>query len=160
MRISEQIWPRVVALVCSVDKNGKPNVMTASFLMPVSFNPKYIAVSIAPERHTFENLKEVKEMTVNICDASMREIAEFCGSCSGRNVDKFEEANLSKEVSEAVSPPCVKQAPVSFECKVEGMHRYGDHFIVVGRVVKEHVRRKEFKPLLHRSGSQYCAVEE
>jgi flavin reductase (DIM6/NTAB) family NADH-FMN oxidoreductase RutF len=47
MRIGEQIFPRVVALIVSTDENGGRNVMTASFLMPVSFNPKYVALAIA-----------------------------------------------------------------------------------------------------------------
>ncbi len=58
MRISEQIFPRVVILICSTD-GKKDNVMSASFLMPISFEPKYLAFSILPKRHTFKNLKKI-----------------------------------------------------------------------------------------------------
>ncbi len=158
MRISQQIWPRPVVLVCTTDKEGKANVMTASFIMPVSFDPKYIAVSIAPKRHTFYNLKEVKEMTINVCDVNMKEAADICGSYSGKDVDKFEMANLTKEESRRVMVPCIKEAPISFECLVEGMHEYGDHFIVVGRVVEEHVKKEDFEPLLHKSGDEFPRI--
>ena len=155
MRISQQIFPRPVVLVCTVDKDGRANVMTASFVMPVSFNPKYVAVAISPKRHTFQNLREVKEMTINMCDVSMKNAAEVCGSCSGRDVDKFELAKLTKEKSRRVAVPCIKEAPISFECVVEGMHEYGDHYIVVGKVVEEHIKQKDFVPLSHITGDKY-----
>ena len=151
MRISEQIFPRVCALICSTD-GKKDNVMTASFLMPVSFEPKYVAVAIAPTRFTFENLKKVKEFTVNILSEEMLKETKICGTISGRNVDKFEKAKLEKEKSKFVKPPMVKNCPISFECKIEQMKEFGDHYLVVGRVVNEVVRKKGFRPLLQKTG--------
>ena len=155
MRISEQIFPRVVALIVSIDENGKENVMTASFLMPISFEPKYIAVAIAEERLTFENIKKTKEFTINICDKGMKEKAMICGSYSGREKDKFELAKIEREKSKIVKPSLIKESPISFECKVEFMEKFGDHWLIVGRVVEEHVRKKDFSPLLHKSKSQF-----
>jgi flavin reductase (DIM6/NTAB) family NADH-FMN oxidoreductase RutF len=129
--------------------------MTASFVMPVSFEPKYIAVAISPKRYTFQNLKEVKEMTINICDTNMKEAAKICGSYSGKDADKFELAKLTAIKSSKISVPWIKEAPVSFECVVEDMHEYGDHYIVVGRVVEEHIQKKDFVPLSHVSGERY-----
>jgi flavin reductase (DIM6/NTAB) family NADH-FMN oxidoreductase RutF len=155
MRISQQIFPRPIVLVTTVNKEGKPNVMTASFIMPVSFEPKYIAFSISPQRYTFENLKETKEFVVNIASKEMKKEAEICGSCSGKNKDKFKLAGLEIEKASIVKAPLLKKAPISFECKLEFMKEFGDHFIVVGKVVKEHVRSENFEPLLHYSGSEY-----
>ena len=160
MRISAQIFPRCVVLIATVDSNGKPNVMTASFVMPVSFNPKYVAIAIAPSRHTLHNLKEVPEFTLNLASKDMKEKAEICGSYSGKEKDKFKLASLDIEKSELVRPPLLKEAPISFECKVEEMKEFGDHFIVVGKVLREHVRKKEFEPLLHKSGEVYMEAKE
>jgi flavin reductase (DIM6/NTAB) family NADH-FMN oxidoreductase RutF len=158
MRISEQIFPRVVALVVSIDENGKENAMTASFLMPVSFNPKYVALAIAEERLTFENIKKTREFTLNICSKEMKEKAIICGSYSGREKDKFELAKLEKEKSKVVKPSLIKEAPISFECRVEFMKKFGDHWLIVGRVVEEHVRKKEFSPLLHKTGNVFPSL--
>jgi flavin reductase (DIM6/NTAB) family NADH-FMN oxidoreductase RutF len=155
MRISQQIFPRPIILITTVNKEGKPNVMTASFVMPVSFEPKYLAFSISPQRYTFENLKETKEFVVNVASKEMKEKAEICGSFSGKTKDKFKLANLEIEKASIVKAPLLKEAPISFECKLELMKEFGDHFIVVGKVVKEHIRKKEFEPLLHSSGSEY-----
>ncbi len=151
MRISEQIFPRPVCLITTCDKEGRPNIMTASFLMPISFNPKYIAFSIAPSRYSFKNLKEIKEFGLNVCSKEMKEAAWICGTRSGKSCDKFKEANLTPENSKVIKPPLVKESPISFECKVEFMKEFGDHFIVVGKVVREVIRKKKFKPLVHKS---------
>lgn len=155
MRISQQIFPRPVVLVVTVNGKGKENVMPASFVMPVSFSPKYVAVAIAPERHTFSNLKEVGEFTVNVATLEMLDQVKVCGSYSGRDVDKFSIAKLTKAPSKKVKPPGIAESPVTLECVVTRMDLFGDHYLVVGRVVEEHVRRTEFSPLLHYTGDRY-----
>jgi len=40
------------------------------------------------------------------------------------------------------------------------MKEFGDHYIVVGKVVEEHVERGVFKPILHYSGKQFFKVGE
>ena len=151
MRISQQIFPRAVSLICTINKKGRPNVMTASFLMPISFEPKYLAFSISPKRYSFQNLKEISEFTMNLLSKEMKKEAEICGSYSGKRVNKFKKANLIVEKSKKVKPPVIK-CPISFECKVVKMEEFGDHFLVVGQVLAEWIRKKKFKPLLHYSG--------
>lgn len=150
MRISEQIFPRVVALIVTVNLKKKPNVMTASFLMPISFEPKILAFSISSKRYSFQNLKEVPQFTLNILSKEMKKEAQICGTFSGKDIDKFKKAKLIKEKSEKVLPPTIK-CPVSFECEVLKITKLGDHFLVVGKVLKERQRKKEFEPLLHYS---------
>lgn len=156
MRISEQIFPRTVALIVST--NERDNVMTASFVMPISFNPKYLAFSLSPKRYTFENFKKIKEFTLNVCSKDMLEIAKICGTYSGRDKDKFELARLKKERSKFIKPPMIEDCPISFECKIEEMKEFGDHFLVIGKVLNEVIRRKDFEPLLHKSGDVFLAV--
>lgn len=159
MRISKQIFPRCVVLITSVNKEGKPNVMTASFVMPISFEPKYVAFSVAETRHTFRNIKEIPEFGFNILSEDMRKEAEICGSHSGYNTDKFKLAELEIENSKKIKPPLIKNCPISFECVIEEMKRFGDHYLVVGKVVREVVRKEEFKPLLHKSGGEFPKIE-
>lgn len=160
MRISQQIFPRCVVLIGSYNKEEKENVMTASFVMPVSFEPKYIAFSISEERETFKNLIETKEFTLNLVSKDMRKIAEICGSYSGKEKDKFKLVGIEKEKGEIVKAPLIKKSPISFECKLEEIKKFGDHFIVIGKVVKEHVRKKDFIPLLHKSGEIFMEAFE
>ncbi|HDI02958.1 MAG TPA: flavin reductase family protein [Candidatus Pacearchaeota archaeon] len=159
MRISEQIWPRAVCLVTTASKKGKVNVMTASFVMPISFEPKYLAFSIAPERESFKNLKETKEFGLNVCDEKMYRKALICGSYSGKNTDKFKLAKLEKENAKFIKAPLLKESPISFECKVEAIKRFGDHYLVVGKVINEVVRKENFKPLLHKTKNVFPKIK-
>lgn len=159
MRISQQIFPRPVALIVSIDKSGRPNVMTASCVMPLSFEPKYVAFSISPKRYTFSLLKETPEFTFNICDEALLEAAKICGTTFEKTEDKFRLAKLTKEPSGLVKPSTIKACPISFECKVELMQEFGDHFLVVGRVLAERIRKEDFKPLLHKSGEIFPKVK-
>ncbi|MEM2320422.1 MAG: flavin reductase family protein [Candidatus Bathyarchaeia archaeon] len=158
--ISRLIFPRVTGLITTCDKDGKPNVASFSFMMPISFEPKYLAFSVAPERYTFRNLNEVKEFVVNIpCEDMLKEVW-ICGTRSGRNVDKFALIGLETERSIRVRPPRIKGCPVQLECVVEFMEKFGDHYLVVGRVVEEHVDQTDFKPILHCSGKMFYRVGE
>jgi len=159
MRISELLFPRLVVLITTVNKEGKSNVMTASFIMPVSFEPKYVAVSISPERYSFQNLQEVKEFGINVLKVEQKQIALICGSKSGKDVDKFKLANLTAEKAEKIKPPLIKECPISLECKVEEMIEVGDHFLVIGEVVNEKVREKDFKPLMHVTKDKFVTSE-
>lgn len=155
MRISELLFPRLVVLITTINKQNKPNVMTVSFIMPVSFEPKILAFSISPHRYSYENLREVEEFGVNVLEENQKEVAMICGTKSGRVFDKFKLANLTKEKSKLIKPPLVKECPISLECKVEEMVKAGDHFIVVGKIVNEVIRKKDFNPLLHLTGEKY-----
>lgn len=138
-----------------MNKDGKANVATFSFIMPISFEPKFVAFAVAPQRYTFENLKEVGEFSLNILKKEQLEIANICGSYSGRDKDKFELAKLTKEEGEKISAPLIKEAPISLECRVVFMEKFGDHYLVVGEVLREVVREEKFDPLLHYSGDEF-----
>lgn len=160
MRISQIIYPRQTVLVTTCDKDIKPNIATFSFIMPVSFDPTYLAFSIAPERFTFKNLQDVDEFVFNICTEDMLDAILICGTNSGRDVDKFELAGLETIESMKVRPPRVKVCPVQLECTIEDMKEFGDHYLVVGRVVKEHIEKSEFRPIYHHTGKEFYKLGE
>jgi flavin reductase (DIM6/NTAB) family NADH-FMN oxidoreductase RutF len=159
-KISQLIFPRVVALITTCSKDGKPNVAAFSFLMPLSFNPKYVAFSIDPSRHSYSNLQEIKEFVVNIPTEFMLDKVWVCGSRSGREADKFSLTGLTMLESVKVRPPRIKECPVQLECLVEFDGEFGDHHLIVGRVVEEHVETMEFKPLTHYSGRVFHKIGE
>jgi flavin reductase (DIM6/NTAB) family NADH-FMN oxidoreductase RutF len=157
MRISKLIFPRSVALITTCSKEGKPNVASFSFIMPISFEPKYVGFSIAPGRHSFSNLKQVPEFVLNLVPKQMLEKVKICGSFSGRYKDKFKLANLEIEPSIRVRPPRIKDCPIQLECKVVELKQFGDHYLVVGEVLEEHVKEAKFDPLMHISGEEFAS---
>ncbi|MHC1563989.1 MAG: flavin reductase family protein [Candidatus Hecatellaceae archaeon] len=159
-KISQLVFPRVVALITTCNRDGKPNVAAFSFLMPLSFNPKYVAFSIDPSRHSYLNLQETGEFVVNIPTEAMLKEIWVCGSRSGREADKFRLAGLTRLESVKVRPPRIGGCPVQLECSVEFNRKFGDHHLIVGRVLEEHVETLDFKPVTHYSGRVFLRVGE
>jgi flavin reductase (DIM6/NTAB) family NADH-FMN oxidoreductase RutF len=159
-KISQLVFPRVVALITTCDRNGKPNVAAFSFLMPLSFNPKYVAFSIDPSRHSYSNLQETGEFVLNIPKETMLNEIWICGSRSGRETDKFRLSGLTRLESMKVRPPRIGECPVQLECRVEFDREFGDHRLIVGRVLEEHVETLDFKPITHYSGRTFRRVGE
>lgn len=62
------------------------------------------------------------------------EAALFCGTHSGRDVDKFAMTDLEPVPAKYVRPP-LKGAVVNFECKVVGTADAGDHTVFLGRIL-------------------------
>ena len=158
MRVSKLIYPRPVCLIVTVNRDGRPNVATFSFVTPVSFDPKLIAFFVSPKRYTFHNLRECGGFSVNLLSHDQKDLAEKCGSVSGRDVDKFKEFNIKAVKSRFIKAPLVDGCPVQLECRVIDFNMYGDHFLVVGKVLAEHVNLDvgTFKPLLHISSDIYA----
>ena len=51
-------------------------------------------------------------------DDSAKKILSFCGSKSGRDVDKAKELGFTYEEPEMISVPGVKELPLTLECKI------------------------------------------
>ena len=72
-------------------------------------------------RYTKGMMDEAMEFTVNIPlekDDKVKEILAFCGTKSGRDLDKVQELGLTLVDSEKISVPAIKELPLTLECKV------------------------------------------
>lgn len=70
-------------------------------------------------RHTGKLLDVSGEFTVNIpLDTADPQIIAFCGTKSGRDVDKIRALGLTLEQPDAVSAPGIRELPLTLECRV------------------------------------------
>ena len=139
------IWP--VCLV-GAQKDGKHNVMTAAWVTQVSADPLLIAISVAPGRYTHDLIAQTGEFVLSILSSQQNEIASFCGSRSGREVDKIKALNLQTIPSEAVKVPRIAGCLANLECKVVAQYPAGDHTLFLGEVVAADVAPGEAAPLV------------
>ena len=83
--------------------------------------PIFIAF-VRPSRYTHEMVEQSGEFTVNIpvgeSDPAVSKILGFCGTKSGRDVDKVEELGLNLVDSDVVDVPGIQELPLTLECKV------------------------------------------
>lgn len=80
--------------------------------------PVFVAY-VRESRFTRELLDENPEFTVNVPTAQLdSKILGFCGTKSGRDVDKIRELGLHLEEPVNVSVPGIRELPLTLECKV------------------------------------------
>jgi len=128
--------PHVTILVTTGKHGSKDmNIVTLAWHMPVSMDPPLHAISIRPSRYSMTLIEKYREWVVNLPTMDMLEKVHFCGTNSGKTVDKFKATGLTPVPSKTVSAPSIKECPLHLECKLHSRHTAGDHEILVGEVV-------------------------
>lgn len=80
--------------------------------------PIFIAF-VRESRYTKQMLDANAEFTVNVPLGDIdKKILGYCGTRSGRDVNKFEDMGLTPEEPMAISVPGIKELPLTLECKV------------------------------------------
>jgi len=133
-------YPEPVALAVSMDHAAnRPNIITLGWSMCTSHSPPMLAISVGHTRHSLKTISDAGEFVLAFPSAAQAEAALFCGTSSGRDVDKFAETGLEPLRALKVEPPLVADACANFECRVVDACESGDHRIFIGRVVASHL---------------------
>ncbi len=143
--ISKYILQGVYIITARYD--DKLNGMTAAWVSQVSFNPLLLAVSVAPERYTYELIKASERFCVNVLGRQGTELAEKFGFTSGRYTDKFKDIQYSLSRNQL---PVLRDAIAYFECELVNEFEVGDHFLLVGKVTDYGVLNLDDEPLRFR----------
>jgi flavin reductase (DIM6/NTAB) family NADH-FMN oxidoreductase RutF len=144
------VAPRPIALASTVDKNGNVNLSPFSFFNVFSANPPILIFSPARRakdnttKHTYENIKEVKEVVINIVNFAMVEQMSLSSTEYGKGENEFIKSGFTPIASHKITPPRVAEAPISFECIVDDVIELGTEGgagnLIISRVVNIHIR--------------------
>jgi len=122
-------------ILCTSQFNGEDNIITLAWTMIISRTPPIIAISIAPQRFSHDMVKNSKEFTINVPTKDIISEVYYCGTHSGRNINKFAQTKLTPLQGVNVKCPRIKECFAQLECKVIDEKSYGDHTLFVGEVV-------------------------
>ena len=143
--MSKQIWkpgnmvyPLPAVLVTCTDGNGNDNVLTIAWTGTICTNPALAYISVRPERHSYNMIKETGEFVINLTTEELAFATDYCGVKSGKDEDKFKKCGLTKEQAVSVAAPLIKESPVNIECKVREIKEYGTHTMFVADVLNIH----------------------
>ncbi len=75
-------------------------------------------VAVRSSRHTSGIMEAAEDFTVTVPAGDMGEETTFCGSKSGRDVDKFKVCNLELFPGSKVVSPIIKTPGHHYECKI------------------------------------------
>lgn len=133
------LFPCPVVLVTCVDSEGKPNIITLAWAGTVCSDPPTIGLGIRPQRHSYGLIEGSGEFVVNIPTKDILQETDFCGTVSGKDVDKFSATGLTPEPAEKVKPPLIRECPVNLECVLKKKIPIGVHHLFLGEIVSVHV---------------------
>lgn len=129
------IYPVPVWVVGTYDKEKKPNVATVAWGGICCSDPPCVAISLRKATYSYGNIMERKAFTVNVPSEKYIREADYFGTVSGRNVDKFTEAGLTSVKSDLVDAPYVKEFPIVLECKLIRTIEIGLHTQFIGEIM-------------------------
>ncbi|TET58387.1 flavin reductase family protein [Candidatus Bathyarchaeota archaeon] len=130
---------RPVYLV-SMEHDGRKNIITIGMFAFFSGNPTLVGIGVKTSRFSYELIKKSGEFVVNVVDEKLMDAVRICGESSGRDLDKFERANLTPVKGRGVDAPHIEESPLSIECKVVKELETGDHNWFIGEVQAVHAR--------------------
>ncbi len=143
------VGPRPIALVSTIDNEGRPNLSPFSFFNVFSANPPIAIFSPARRvrnnttKHTLQNAALTKEVVINVVSFPIVEQTSLSSTEYKEGVNEFIKSGLTPVESIQVKPYRVKESPVQMECIVKNIISLGEEGgagnLVVCEIVKMHV---------------------
>jgi len=131
------VFPMPSAVI-TVGTGDEANLITLAYVGKVCLNPPIIAISIQPKRHSYKLIESHNEFVINYPSIQRLKDTDYCGTRSGRDVNKWEDLNLTKEKASIVKVPMIKEFPLNMECKVVKKLKLGSHVCYFGEVLATH----------------------
>ena len=119
-----------VAIITAMGADGRPFGLTANSFTSLSLDPPLLLVCIAKSAGSAEGLRAAAHFGVNVLQIGQQPASN---RFSGKGEDRFAATPWTRGETRA---PVLTGALAAFECAQEAVHDGGDHFILVGRVVR------------------------
>lgn len=138
-------FPLPVTLVSCIDKKGRPNIITITYITGVNEEPPMIGIAVRPEKYSNRMIKDTGDFTVNIPTDELLAKIDYCGTYSGRSTDKFKGIGLTPQKPTKIKSPIIEECPINLECKLMKIIKLPSHDFFIGEVVALHVDNKFLK---------------
>ena len=138
------VTPRPIALVTTVDPQGRINAAPFSFFNCLSADPPILALGV--ENHpdmsfkdTALNIRLTEVFTVNMVSHAIAEAMHVCAVPFAAGRDELQAAGLTAMPGVKVASPFIKEAPAAFECRRHVTLELGkSRQIILGEIVFAH----------------------
>ena len=149
--LSGLVTPRPIALVTTVDAQGRINAAPFSFFNVLGDSPPIVGICPG-DRHTGEpkdtalNIRSTLEFVVNLVDEAIAQQMSACAASLPHGENELAHAGLTAAPCEAVKAPRILEAPASLECRHHSTIEIGGNRLIIGEVLRVHVRDGIFDP--------------
>ncbi|MDD3028876.1 MAG: flavin reductase family protein [Alphaproteobacteria bacterium] len=144
-------------ILVTTNDGRKNNIMTISWTMVQDFTPKF-AIVTGPWNHSYAALFRTKECVIAIPTMDMIDKVVGIGTCSGKEMDKFEKFGLTPLKAKHVRAPRIKECLANIECRVVDVIEKHNIVILSGVAASFDASRKE-KRMIHAVGDGTFIVD-
>ena len=138
------VVPRPIALVTTVDLEGRVNAAPFSFFNCLSADPPILALGV--ENHpdmafkdTAHNIRLTEVFTVNIVSHTIAAAMHICAIKFPPGTDELAAAGLTARPGTMIAAPWIAEAPAAFECRRYVTVEVGrSRQIIMGEIVFAH----------------------
>lgn len=164
------LYPLPAVMVSLGDNADRSNIVTVAWTGTVCTNPPMVYISLRPERYSYNIIKETGEFVINLTTKKLAKATDLCGVVSGRDVNKWEKANLTPIPATKIKCPMIAESPVNIECKLVEVKELGSHSMFLAEVVavnvseefideKERLNLAATEPIIYSHGEYYSLGE-
>ena len=147
------VAPRPIALITSLDEDGRLNAAPFSAYNYLCTDPPIIGVGVTnrPEQQivpkdTARNIRRTGEFVVNVVSEDIAEKMNLCATDFPHEMSEVEIAGFTTAPSEVVKPPRLAEAHAALECREYMTLEIGHSRIILGRVVSIYVEDRYLDP--------------
>lgn len=144
LRAGNMLNPSPVVMVSCGSSIDEYNIITIAWTGTICSDPAMCYISVRPERHSYNLIKESGEFVINLVNRDLAPIADWCGVKSGKKFNKFFETGLTPVRGTQVKAPMIDEAPVNLECKVKQIIPLGSHDMFIAEIVAVHAKENLF----------------
>jgi len=161
--LASLIVPRPIALVTTLDADGRTNAAPFSFFNVFGSDPGLVILGVGdrPEggpKDTAANIASRGEFVVNLVDEPIAAAMNACAVDFPPGTDELAAAGLTAAACCGTAVPRVAESPASFACREHQTTRVGRNRLVVGEVLGLTVRDGIVDPATLRVASDKLAM--
>jgi flavin reductase (DIM6/NTAB) family NADH-FMN oxidoreductase RutF len=142
------VSPKPIAWVSTVDPQGRNNLAPFSMYTMLSTVPAVLGFGVSAyhdggKKDTIKNVEATNEFVINLVTEELAGAMNITSASFPPEVSEFERAGLTPVHSQMVVPPRVGESPLSLECRVLQILRFGSvpmvNSFIIGEVVSVHL---------------------
>jgi flavin reductase (DIM6/NTAB) family NADH-FMN oxidoreductase RutF len=147
------VAPRPIALITSMDEQGRLNAAPFSAYNYLGTDPPIVAIGVTNRtdqafvpKDTARNIRRTGEFVINIVTEDIAEKMNICAIDFPEGVNELDKASFTTAPSQVVRVPRIEQAHAALECREHTTLEIGRSRMIVGRVVAIYVEDRYVDP--------------
>lgn len=159
-RARDLLKPSLIAVVVTYAR-GKVNIAPIAWhaISSAYERPWAVCMGLSNDSHSLANLRRHKEFVLAFPSRTQIKDVLWCGTVSGKSVDKAAATDLKFTPSRIVHPPLLQNAVLNLECKVMKSIKLESFTIMVSKIIEVHAStQKSFDKIYALGNERYGIV--